>query len=57
MFLSIFCLNFIDPIAEIPHPNLKTSPVSEVLIFYCAFLILYFVTVITLILQSFLCQC
>lgn len=52
MFLSIFCLNFIDPIAEIPHPNLMTSPVSKVLIFYCAFLKLYFVTVVTIIFQT-----
>jgi len=52
MFLFIFCMNFTDPIVEIPHPYLMTSPVSEVLIFYCAFLTLYFVTVTTFILQS-----
>jgi len=51
MFLFIFCMNFTDPIAQIPHPHLMTSPVSVVLIFYCAFLT-YFVTVTTFILQS-----
>jgi len=44
MLLFIFCTNFTDPIAEIPHPHLVTSPVSEALIFFCAFLKLYFVT-------------
>jgi hypothetical protein len=46
-------MNFTDPIAEIPHPHLITSPVSEVLIFYCAFLTLNIVTVTTLIFSEF----
>jgi len=50
-------MNFTDPIAEIPHPHLMTSPVSEVLIFYCAFFTLYITTVTTFIFQSLIWQC